>query len=223
MSLSSPDSPLFHVESLQFSSGGPYSLSLEPGCCAGLDGVSGVGKTRLLRALADIDRSEGRVALNGREREQYTPPQWRRLVAMIPAESRWWHPMVSDHLPLEYNQKQAEELVQACGFERDILGWDVTRLSTGEKQRLSLVRALIRAPNVLLLDEIGSGLDRDNALLLEALVKHYLNGSGAAALWVSHNPEQLERVAALFITMHQDRLQITKENDLVSQGEKAGR
>lgn len=215
MSLSSPDSPLLQVESLQFSSSGPYSLSLEPGSCTGLDGISGVGKTRLLRALADIDRSEGRVVLNGREREQHTAPEWRRLVAMIPAESRWWHPLVSDHLPPEYKQERAEDLVQACGFEPDILGWDVTRLSTGEKQRLSLVRALIRAPQVLLLDEVGSGLDQDNALLLEALVKSYLDGSGAAALWVSHNPEQLERVAALIMTMHQDRLQITEQIELV--------
>ena len=216
MSLSYPDGPLLQAESLRFSSSGPYSLSLAPRCCAGLDGISGVGKTRLLRALADIDPSKGRVTLNGREREQYTPPQWRRLVAMIPAESRWWHPFVSDHLAPDYKRERAEDLVRACGFESDILGWDVTRLSTGEKQRLSLVRALLRGPQVLLLDEVGSGLDQDNALLLETVVRKYLDGSGGAALWVSHNPEHLERVATIFITMHQDRLQIRKENDLIS-------
>ena len=69
---------------------------------------------------------------------------------------------------------------------------------------------------VLLLDEVGSGLDQDNALLVERLVRKYLDGSGGAALWVSHNPEHLERVATIFITMHQDGLQIRKENDLIS-------
>ena len=58
--------------------------------------------------------------------------------------------------------------------------------------------------------------DQDNALLLETLVRKYLDGSGGAALWVSHNPEHLERVATIFITMHQDGLQIRKENDLIS-------
>ena len=183
-----------------------------------------MGKTRLLRALADIDRSEGRVTLNGREREQYAPPEWRRLVSMIPAESRWWHRVVGDHLAPVYGQKRAEDLVLACGFEPDILGWDVMRLSTGEKQRLSLVRALIRAPQVLLLDEVGSGLDQDNALLIETLVKKYLDGSGAATLWVSHNQEQLERVAEHTMTMHPDRLQISAQNGPVnSRGSGTGR
>ena len=206
MSSSSPDSPGLLVQSLRFADSGPYSFALGPGSCTGLDGVSGVGKTRVLRALADIDQSTGRVVLNGKDREHYTPPQWRRLVALVPAESRWWHPTVAEHLPGDHDQRQAVELLQGCGFEPDILGWDVSRLSTGEKQRLSLVRALIRTPQILLLDEAGSGLDRDNGELLEGLVSNFLADRGAAAIWVSHDPRQLERVATLTMTMFKDRL-----------------
>lgn len=213
MSSCSPDSPFLLVQSLRFADSGPYSFSLGQGDCAGLNGVSGVGKTRLLRALADIDQNTGRVVLNGKDREHYTPPQWRRLVAMVPAESRWWHPTVGEHLPVDHDQRQAIILLQGCGFEADILGWDVTRLSTGEKQRLSLVRALIREPQVLLLDEAGSGLDRENGALLEGQVKDYLAGNGAAAIWVSHNPEQLERVAPLTMTMFKDHLSFSKDNE----------
>lgn len=214
LSSSSPDTPRLLVEALQFARSGPYSFALEHRGCAGLNGVSGVGKTRLLRALADIDPSQGRVALNGRPREQFAAPQWRCLVAMIPAESRWWLPAVEDHLPPGYDQQRADDLVHSCGFESDILRWDVTRLSTGEKQRLSLVRALIRDPQVLLLDEVGSGLDKDNGALLETLVRNYLNGSGGAALWVSHNPEQLERVATQTMTMHSDHLTFSEHGQL---------
>ena len=174
-----------------------------------MKGVSGVGKTRLLRVLADIDPSSGRVALNGKEREMYKPHEWRRLVAMIPAESRWWHPQVGDHLPPGSDRQRTDELLRSCGFEPDVLGWDVSRLSTGEKQRLSLVRALIRDPDVLLLDEVGSGLDRDNTVLLQALVQDYQEGTGAAVIWVSHNQELLERVAALTMTMLPDSLKVT--------------
>ena len=127
-------------------------------------------------------------------------------MALVPAESRWWHPTVAEHLPVDHDQQQAVELLQGCGFEPDILGWDVSRLSTGEKQRLSLVRALIRTPQILPLDEAGSGLDRDNGELLEGLVSNFLGGKGAAAIWVSHDPEQLERVATLTMTMFKDRL-----------------
>ena len=197
------------MDSLRFDRSGPYSFSLKHGICAGLKGVSGVGKTRLLRVLADIDPSSGRVALDGRAREDYKPYEWRRLVAMIPAESRWWHPLVGDHLPLQSDRRRADELLRSCGFEPDVLGWDVSRLSTGEKQRLSLVRALIRDPQVLLLDEVGSGLDSDNTVLLEALVQEYLEGNGAAAIWVSHNQELLGRVATLTLTMLPDSLSVT--------------
>jgi ABC-type iron transport system FetAB ATPase subunit len=214
LSSSSPEAPRLLVEALRFDRSGPYSLLLNQGVCTGLQGVSGVGKTRLLRVLADIDPSTGRVALNGKDREDYKPPEWRRLVAMIPAESRWWHPLVGDHLPLDHNRLRAEKLLGSCGFEPDVLRWDVSRLSTGEKQRLSLVRALIRGPQVLLLDEVGSGLDRDNTVLLEALVREYLDGNRAAAIWVSHNQELLEQVAGLTLIMLPDGLRIHGENEV---------
>lgn len=193
---------------LSFSARGPYRFSLRGGCCAGLSGVSGVGKTLLLRALADIDLSEGRVMLNGRARNQYQPHEWRRLVALVPAESRWWHPRVADHFPAEGEGGPSAGLVQACGFDVDVLSWQVTRLSTGEKQRLSLVRALVREPAVLLLDEAGSGLDPDNGLLFEKVVSTYLADHNGAAIWVSHNREQLARVATMTMTMRPGELQI---------------
>ena len=208
LSLLSPDAPLFAADRLSFSARGPYCLSLRGGCCAGLSGASGVGKTLLLRALADIDPSEGRVVLNGKPRNHYPPQEWRRLVALVPAESRWWHPRVADHFPAEGAGGLAVELIRACGFEADILPWQVSRLSTGEKQRLSLVRALVREPLVLLLDEAGSGLDPDNGLLFEKVVSSYLADHNGAAIWVSHNHEQLARVATMSMTMRSGELLI---------------
>ncbi len=193
---------------LSFSARGPYSFSLRAGVCAGLSGASGVGKTLLLRALADIDLSQGRVVLNGRARNQYQPHEWRRLVALVPAESRWWHPRVADHFPSAGEDAPVINLVQACGFDVDVLSWQVNRLSTGEKQRLSLARALVRKPAVLLLDEAGSGLDPDNEKLIETVVRTYLEEHNGAAIWVSHDQEQLARVATMAMTMRSGELQI---------------
>jgi ABC-type iron transport system FetAB ATPase subunit len=64
---------------------------------------------------------------------------------------------------------------------------------------------------VVLLDEVGSGLDTDNATLLEALVRGYLEDNRAAAIWVSHNPELLERVATLTLTMLPDSLSVSSQ------------
>ncbi len=178
------------------------------GACLGVCGASGVGKTLLLRSLADLDRHDGTVLLDGRGSSTYPGPEWRSLVALIPAESRWWYPEFGHHLPSGCNASDARQLLAACGFEDDVLGWQVSRLSTGEKQRLALVRALVRKPAVLLLDETGSGLDLENGLLLEKVVKEYRLAHDAPVIWVSHDREQLARVSRQLLTLQQNRIDI---------------
>lgn len=206
---SCPEGRSLVAEELFFGTNGPYSFTCSPCECIGISGASGVGKTLLLRALADLDCHRGRILLDGRISEEYPAPQWRRLVALIPAEPRWWFATVSEHLPSGFDSSAAKELVTACGFDADVLGWQVSRLSTGEKQRLAVVRALIRKPSVLLLDETGSGLDQRNGLMLEAQIKAYRRKSNASAIWVSHDREQLDRVADRVVILHSNHLEFT--------------
>jgi ABC-type iron transport system FetAB ATPase subunit len=100
-------------------------------------------------------------------------------------------------------------LVESCGFEADVLQWQVSRLSTGEKQRLALVRALIRKPAVLLLDETGSGLDQKNSLLLEQRIRLYQSEHQAPILWVSHAREQVERVGDRSMALFKDHAEFS--------------
>ncbi len=81
------------------------------------------------------------------------------------------------------------------GFGEDVLEWRVERLSTGEKQRLALFRLLLNEPKVLLLDEPTAALDVSNVWKVEEVIAEYRNATGAAVVWVSHNPEQIARVA----------------------------
>ncbi|HEA25491.1 MAG TPA: ATP-binding cassette domain-containing protein, partial [Ectothiorhodospiraceae bacterium] len=71
----------------------------------------------------------------------------------------------------------------------------VSECSTGERQRLALFRLLQNQPQVLLLDEPTSGLDQGSARQVEALILDYIKDNQAAAIWVSHDPEQCRRVA----------------------------
>jgi len=172
---------------------GPFSLSIAAGECISLRGASGCGKSLLLRAIADLDDHEGNVLLNGSTCDAIPAPRWRQQVALIPAESQWWFDEVGAHFPGEADA--CGDWLKALGFSAETLNWQVSRLSSGEKQRLALVRALMNRPQVLLLDEPTASLDASNASMVEKLIADYRQQTQAAVLWVSHNPAQAARVA----------------------------
>jgi len=203
-----PDGPGLVVRNLRYGENGPYGFVIGPGQCLGVSGPSGIGKSLLLRALVDLDLHKGDILLDGRSCESYPAPQWRRLVALVPAEPRWWYPEVGRHLPPGSDDGEITALVEGCGFTRDVLNWQVSRLSTGEKQRLAVVRALIRRPSAVLLDETGSALDEQTGRRLEQVIADYRQAQQVPVLWVSHDRDQLDRVADHVLLLGRDHLQI---------------
>jgi putative ABC transport system ATP-binding protein len=170
----------------------PVSFDLAAGECVAVRGPSGSGKTLLLRAIADLDPNEGAVSLDGRPRDAMPAYLWRRRVVYVPAESGWWADLVAAHFR---DWSAAAPLLAPLALPEDCGRWPVLRLSTGERQRLALIRALALAPRVLLLDEPTSGLDPDAVLAVERLIAERLR-AGAGALWVTHDADQARRVAA---------------------------
>jgi len=168
---------------------GPYSLHIAPGECLSLRGDSGSGKSLLLRAIADLDPHEGQVLLDDVPSTQIPAPQWRQQVALLPAESQWWQDEVGAH----FSNKNCPWL-EPLGFGVETQQWQVRRLSSGEKQRLALARALMNQPRVLLLDEPTASLDAGNVAVMERLIEQYRRDTGAAVLWVSHDAQQAVRV-----------------------------
>ena len=181
------------VSDLFFQNRGPYTFRITSGQVAGLQGASGAGKTLLLRAIADLDPNQGQVRLGDMVREQVPAPMWRKTVAMLPAESYWWFDVVGEHF--QDSGQAVEATLQQLGFELEVLNWEVSRLSTGEKQRLAIVRLLQNKPRALLLDEPTASLDAANIECAETLLLEYCRLQQVPILWVSHDPGQLERVA----------------------------
>lgn len=182
--------PLLQIKALRRLVLGPLSLDVAAGECVTISGPSGCGKSQLLRAIADMDPHGGDVLLEGVASDAVAPEIWRRRVGLLPPESTWWLPAVSDHFT-EPGSVPFEQL----GFGSDTLPMPVVQLSSGEKQRLSLLRLLANQPRVLLLDEPTANLDPDNTSRVEALVNQYRTQHGAAVIWVSHDRAQAERVA----------------------------
>ncbi|AOU99177.1 ATP-binding protein [Acidihalobacter yilgarnensis] len=190
------------VEGLRTPVVGPYSLSLAAGECVVLTGPSGSGKSLLLRAICDLDPSTGMVFLNGRMRDDFPPRDWRRSVGLLPAEPAWWAEVVGEHFP-----QGSDGVLEALGFGPEVMGWEVMRASSGERQRLALARMLQLRPQVLLLDEPTANLDADNRARVESVVREYLADSLAAALWVTHDPAQASRVGDRELVMRAGQLE----------------
>lgn len=210
-----PPSPLcLEVESLTFLDNGPYSFTVPLGDCVGLSGKSGIGKSQLLRAIADLIPHTGSVALYGEPMESVAPQEWRSRVLMVPAESSWWHDTVEPHFATGLDSELFNRAINMLGFDRDVLNWAVSRLSTGEKQRLALVRALVLQPQLLLLDEPSSGLDADHTGQLELLIRQIRQEHNTSVLWVSHDRAQLARVASIVLKIDKNSIAVQDVNTI---------
>ena len=182
--------PLLQINRLARLMIGPVTLDVDAGECLCISGPSGSGKSLLLRAIADLDPHEGEASLAGVSAADIPPDSWRTQVGLLPPESSWWFPRVQDHfrdgvpVPLEH-----------IGLSAPILEQPVMRLSSGEKQRLALMRLLSNRPRVLLLDEPTANLDPENTRRIESVITEYLNTEHAAVIWVSHDNAQIARVA----------------------------
>lgn len=168
----------------------PVDLEVAPCEIVFLTGPSGSGKSLFLRAVADLDVHQGTARLEGAAMEEIPAPEWRRRIGYLTAESHWWFERVGDH----FTQPDTEQ-ASSLGLPEAVYGWPVSRLSSGEKQRLALLRLLQQEPRALLLDEPTANQDHDSALRVEALIQSYVASRDTPAIWVSHNSEQMQRIA----------------------------
>jgi putative ABC transport system ATP-binding protein len=183
--------PMLQVCDLRTAILKPSSLSLSAGECVAVQGPSGAGKTLLLRAIADLDPNQGAVTLDDRDRSTIAAPLWRRLVGYVPAEPGWWTETVGEHF---LDWQAAFPCLQKLGFSEETRNSPIMRMSTGERLRLALVRALTMRPKVLLLDEPTAALDPTSGAAVESLISSRIQ-TGLAVLWVTHDETQAKRIA----------------------------
>ena len=183
--------PRLRVASLRSPRAGPFDFALAPGECLAITGPSGAGKSLMLRMIADLDPHEGDVFLGDRACTATPPAEWRRQLIYSAAESGWWLDRVRDHF-----RHPPAERAAALGLPPGIFDQAVATCSTGERQRLALLRALEPDSPVLLLDEPTGALDPDSVAQAERLLRDRL-AAGTILILVTHDPAQAERLATV--------------------------
>ncbi len=196
---------MLEIDELKNRFAGPFTFSVPRGRCAAIAGPSGSGKSLLLRMIGDFDPHEGRVRLDGRDRAAVPAPAWRAEVVHVAAEAGWWAERAMDHFAAT-TRDAAADLARRLGLGEDVLGRAIITLSTGERQRLALVRAIVAKPSVLLLDEPTSALDPDATSRAEALLRD-LRDTGVIIVLVTHDASQANRLGDRLYRLRAGRLE----------------
>ncbi len=195
---------MLRIDSLQVYGLAPVSFEVAKGECVAVQGPSGSGKTVLLRALADLDPAKGQIFLDGTERNSMSGPAWRKQVRYAAAEPGWWGETPREHFA---QGAGLDKLVNQLGLKSTQLDQSVTQLSTGERQRMALVRAVFDRPSVLLLDEPTGALDAKATKQAERLIRRQLK-AGHVVIFVSHDPEQVKRLADRKLTIRGGKVRV---------------
>lgn len=182
----------------------PTDLVLEPGTLTALVGPNGSGKTSLLHALAGIGRTGGNVRIGGRALSAI-PPRLRpaKLGYVSASRELAWPLTVRAVVTLTAPDASAatvDALLDAMDLTR--LGdRRVDRLSTGERTRVLIARALLPAPVVLLLDEPFANLDPLWQLRLANRLRA-VAATGTAILFSAHDLDLAVRLAQQMLVIH---------------------
>lgn len=169
------------------------ALSVGPGITL-LSGPSGVGKTSLLDVIAGLARpASGRIVFRGTPwvdvaSGRFTPPARRRVGFAFQDHRLLPHRTVRGNLRLATRRRSIDEaIVDALGLG-ELLPRHPRSLSGGQARRVGIARAMMRRPDVLLLDEPWSGLDPEWASRTADCIAGYVAACGIPAIVVSHGP-----------------------------------
>jgi putative ABC transport system ATP-binding protein len=189
------------------------SFTVKTGELLGMVGPSGSGKSSLLRLLNRLDEpTSGTVYLDDQDYRLLPPTELRRRVGMVTQRPYLFPGDVASNLrfgPQQRGETVPDDEIALLLQRVDLPGLaaqDVSVLSGGEQQRVSLARTLANRPEVLLLDEPTSALDERSARGIEGLVNAVVRDQGLTCVMVTHDRGQAKRLCDRVALLEAGRL-----------------
>jgi ATP-binding cassette subfamily B protein len=206
------------------------SLVIPPGERLALVGPTGAGKSTLAKLVARFyDPTTGSVSFGGVDLRDATVSSLRRSIVVVPQEGFLFNASIRDNVRLARADATDEEVLEAMRvvgaldrFSRLADGLDTevrergSRLSAGEKQLVSLARAALADPSVLVLDEATSSLDPGTEVLVETAVQRLM--AGRTVVVIAHRLSTSERADRVGVVDGGELVEIGPHAELVAQG-----
>jgi putative ABC transport system ATP-binding protein len=189
------------------------SVQVNQGEVLAVVGASGAGKSSFLRLLNRLDEPTGGIVLiNGRDYREIAARDLRRRVGMVMQAAYLFPGTVATNVafgPLQRHENLSVAQIAALLARVGLPNYedrDVSNLSGGEAQRVSLARALANSPETLLLDEPTSALDDTSQQAIEELVLSIIRERRMTAVIVTHDTGQAHRIADRTMILEAGRL-----------------
>jgi ABC-type sugar transport system ATPase subunit len=191
------------------------SLHVEDGEFMIFLGPSGCGKTTTLRTIAGLETAESGDIFIGGQRVNDLPPGDRDIAFVFQFYALYPHLSVYDNMafPLRATRTPKAEVERrvrsaAAALQMEhLLGRRIRQLSAGEQQRVALGRAMVRQPQVFLMDEPLTNLDAQLRAETRAELKHLQHERGATTIYVTHDQVEALAMGDRITVMHQGRIQ----------------
>jgi len=194
--------PAIHFNQVTYSPQGQMILnnitgSFPEGAITTLVGPSGAGKTTLLKLCNGLlSADSGEILIKGQPINSYEPTRLRRMVGLALQSAPMIPGTVLENLSLPFTLKkesfgrnEAQDALEKVGLPSGLLDRNTNDLSGGQRQKVSIARTLLNKPEILLLDEITSSLDRTSRQEIENLIVT-INKQGTTIVWITHNLQQ---------------------------------
>ena len=186
-------------------------------------GPSGAGKTTLFRLCNGMKSPDsGEIFIKGKQIDKYHPVKLRQTVGIALQSATMISGNVEKNLALpltlqgrQLPEENAKELLQVVGLDESFLSRNIKDLSGGQRQKLSIARTLVNRPDVLLLDEITSSLDRVSQQDIEKLIVRVNETYGTTIIWITHNLDQARTIGHYTWVMMDGEVIETGTSDLL--------